>query len=191
MLGMQYAIDRRPPLVSLTISNSPASMPRFIEETTALKRNLPEDVQRTIDWHEQRGFYACPEYQGAIAVWYQTHICRMQPWPEGLERSFAGVGIGPYMAMVGPSDFNVTGNLIEWDVLPRLSEIEIPTLFLAGRYDEILPEHVRAEHEQVAGSEFILFEDSAHLPFEEERERCMAALNDFFDRCEANVASTA
>ena len=187
MLGMQYAIDRRPPLVSLTISNSPANMPRFIQETIALKAGLPEDVQRTIDWHEERDFYACPEYQGAIAVWFQTHICRMQPWPEGLERSFSGVGVGPYMTMVGPSDFNVTGNLLEWDVLGRLSEIEIPTLFLAGRYDEIVPDHVRAEHEQVAGSEFILFEDSAHLPFEEERESCMAALNDFFERCEARL----
>jgi proline iminopeptidase len=90
------------------------------------------------------------------------------------------------MAMVGSSDFNVTGNLLEWDVFGRLSEIEIPTLFLAGRYDEILPEHVRAEHEQVAGSEFILFEHSAHLPFEEERESCMAALDDFLERCEAS-----
>jgi L-proline amide hydrolase len=166
-------------------------MPRFIKETTELKRQLPEEVQRTIDWHEERGFYACPEYQGAIAVWYQTHICRMQPWPEGLERSFAGVGVGIYMAMVGPSDFNVTGNLLEWDVMPRLSEIDIPTLFLAGRYDEIVPDHVRDEHEQVAGSEFILFEDTAHLPFEEERERCMAALNDFFDRTEARALNSA
>ena len=30
-----------------------------------------------------------------------------------------------------------------------------------------------------------------HRLYEEERERCMAALNDFFDRCEANVASPA
>ena len=187
MLGMQYAIDRRPPLASLTISNAPANMPRFIEETLALKAKLPEDVQRTIDWHEEREFYACPEYQGAMAVWFQTYICRMQPWPEGLERSFAGIGVSQYMTMIGPSDFHVIGNLLEWDVLGRLSEIEIPTLFLAGRYDEIVPDHVRAEHEQVAGSEFILFEDSAHLPFEEERERCMAALNDFFDRCEAKL----
>jgi pimeloyl-ACP methyl ester carboxylesterase len=89
--------------------------------------------------------------------------------------------------MIGPSDFKVTGNLLEWDVLGRLSEIEIPTLFLAGRYDEIFPEHVRAAHEQVAGSEFMLFSDSAHLPFEEEREKCIAALNDFLERCEARV----
>lgn len=185
MLAMQYAIDRHPPLISLIISNSPASMPRFIEETTALKHQLPEDVQRTIDWHEEREFYACPEYQGAIALWYQTHICRMKPWPEGLERSFAGVGVGPYMAMVGPSEFKVTGNLKDWDVMPRLSEIDVPTLFLTGRYDEIPPEHVHDEHERVKGSEYILFENTAHLPFEEERERCIAALNDFFDRCEA------
>ena len=72
-------------------------------------------------------------------------------------------------------------------MLGRLSEVEIPTLFLAGRYDEIVPDHVRAAHEQVAGSEFILFENSAHLPFEEERESCMAALNEFFERCEARA----
>ena len=59
MLAMQYAIDRHPPLISLTISNSPASMPRFIENA-ALKRQLPEDVQRTIDSHEEQGLSPSP-----------------------------------------------------------------------------------------------------------------------------------
>ena len=46
------------------------------------------------------------------------------------------------------------------------------------------------EHERVKGYEYILFENTAPLPFEEERERCMAALNDFFDRCEARTKAT-
>ena len=50
----------------------------------------------------------------------------MKPSPEGLERSFAGVGVGPYLEMVGPSDFKVTGNLQDWDVMPRLPDRRAP-----------------------------------------------------------------
>jgi proline-specific peptidase len=185
MLAMAYVLERRPSLVSVTISNSPASMPRFVRDNLELKTQLPEDVQRQIDWHEERGFTQCPEYQAAIALWYQRHICRMAPWPEGLERSFAGVGLGPYLTMVGPSEFNVTGNLRDWDVTDRLGEIDVPTLFVSGEYDEIRPAHVRDMHEQVPGSELHHYANSAHLPFEEERERFMADYNEFLARTES------
>ena len=74
-------------------------------------------MQETINYHEERGFYACPDYQGAIGVWFQNYICRMRPWPDSLEKSFAAVGNEIYMEMIGPSDFNVIGNLKDWDSL--------------------------------------------------------------------------
>ncbi len=185
MLVQQYVLDRKPDIVSLIVSNSLASMPRLIEDTARLKRELPQDVQDTIDYHEDNELYLCPEYQGAIAVWYQTFICRMKPWPRGLEDSFAAVGMDIYMTMVGPSDFKVTGNLKDWDIMDRLGEIPVPTLFVAGRYDECTPEHMRMMHERVPGSEWALFERSAHMPFYEEREKCMQAIGDFMARTES------
>lgn len=187
MLVQQYVLDRQPDLVSLTVSNSLASMPRLGDDTARLKRLLPQNVQDTIDYHEDNELYACPEYQGAIAIWYQTYICRMQPWPMGLEESFAGVGMEIYMAMIGPSDFRVTGNLKEWDIMDRLHEITIPTLFVAGRYDECTPEHMKLMHDRVPGSEYALFENSAHMPFYEEREACMNTINNFMSRAEAET----
>ncbi|MBJ7593758.1 MAG: proline iminopeptidase-family hydrolase [Candidatus Dormibacteraeota bacterium] len=187
MLVQQYVLDRQPDLVSLTVSNSLASMPRLGDDTARLKRLLPQSVQDTIDYHEDNELYACPEYQGAIAIWYQTYICRMQPWPMGLEESFAGVGMEIYMAMIGPSDFKVTGNLKEWDIMDRLHEITIPTLFVAGRYDECTPEHMELMHDRVPGSEYALFENSAHMPFYEEREACMNTINNFMSRAEAET----
>ncbi len=184
MLVQQYVLDRRPDLVSLVVSNSLASMPRLAKDTALLKAKLPVEVQETIDWHEERELYACPEYQGAIAIWYQTYICRMRPWPRGLEDCWAGVGMEIYMTMVGPSDFTVTGNLKEWDIVDRLHEIAVPTLFVAGRYDECTPEHMTMMHEHVPGSQLALFEHSAHMPFYEEREHCIATIRDFLARCE-------
>ena len=188
MLAMAFVLDRHPPLVSLAVSNSPASMPRFLRDNLELKKELPQEIQESIDWHEANGFTKCPEYQAATALWYQKHICRMRPWPAGLERSFAGVGLGPYETMLGPSEFNVTGNLKDWDVTERLHEIEMPTLFITGTYDEIRPAHVRDMHKRVTGSEFREYRNSAHLPFEEEPEAFMTDYRDFLDRAERAAA---
>jgi proline iminopeptidase len=111
----------------------------------------------------------------------------MRPWPDGLERSFEKVGMGPYEAMVGPSDFHVTGNLLEWDVTAGLPSVTVPTLFLTGEYDEIPPEHVYDLHKLVPGSQYIHYRGVAHMPFYEARERFMQDLNEFFDRTEAGL----
>lgn len=182
MLVQQYALDRRPELSSLIVSNSLASMSRLISDTSRLKAQLPEEVRRTIDYHEERGYYSCPEYQGAIGVWFQTYICRLRPWPDGLEECFDGIGAEIYMTMVGPSDFKVIGNLREWEIMDRLAEIQAPTLFVAGRYDECTPEHMELMHQKVAGSELALFENSAHMPFYEEPTEFMDRVAGFLAR---------
>lgn len=187
MLVQQYAVDRKPELASLAVSNSLASMPRFVEDARRLRRELPQEVRDTIEFHEANGYFACPEYQGAIAFWFQRHICRLRPWPAGLEECFAGLGMEIYTTMVGPSDFTVTGNLVDWDIFDRLAEIAVPTLFLAGRYDECTPAHMVDMQARVPGSELVLFEDSAHMPFYEERPRFMDVLGDFLRRCDPTV----
>lgn len=184
MLALQYVLDHKAPLVSLVVANSPASMPRFARDNAALREQLPEEVRDVLNWHEAKGFTGCPEYQGAIAFWFKRHICRLTPWPEGLERAFAGLGVECYEAMVGPSEFHVVGNLKDWDVTERLSELTVPTLYVAGRHDEVRPEHMQAMHKQTPGSRFVVFENSAHLPFEEEREPFMTLVNAFLEASE-------
>jgi proline iminopeptidase len=99
MLAMQYVLDLTPPLRSLILCGSPASIPRWIRECAALLEAEPEAVRATIRDHEARGFTACPEYQSAILGFYRKHVCRLDPWPEGLERSFAEAGYQVYETM--------------------------------------------------------------------------------------------
>ena len=87
--------------------------------------------------------------------------------------------------MLGPSEFLVTGNLRDWDVMNRLAEIKAPTLFISGEYDEIREAHVRAMYEGLPGSEHHHYMHSVHLPFEEERTLFMQRTNDFMDRAGA------
>jgi proline iminopeptidase len=185
MLAMQYVLDHQPPLESLILCGSPASMPRWITECNELRAELPSEEQEILDRHEQEGWTACPEYQGALVTFYRRHVCRMDPWPLGLERSFVEAGYDVYQTMNGPSEFTVTGNLRDWDVTDRLGEIRVPTLVLGGEHDEARPAHMQAMRERIPGSALTIFNDASHLCFYERREEFMARVNDFLDGAEA------
>jgi proline-specific peptidase len=181
MLAMQYVLDRRPALESLILCGSPASMIRWVKDCDELLAEEPDDVRRVIREHEEAGFTACPEYQSAILGFYRAHVCRMSPWPAGLERSFAEAGYEVYNAMNGPSEFTVTGTLKTWDIMDRLGEIGVPTLLVGGRYDECRPAHMEEMHRRIAGSRLATIEDASHLCFAEQPGEFNDLVNSFLD----------
>ena len=114
-LALQYTLDRRPPLASLILSSCPPSVPRWIADCAELRAQLDEPVRAVLDGHEAGGYFSCPEYQWAITQFYRRHLCRQDPWPACVERTFAGLGGDVYGTMWGPSEFGpVTGRLHDW-----------------------------------------------------------------------------
>jgi proline iminopeptidase len=89
-----------------------------------------------------------------------------------------------YLTMWGPSEFCATGTLKDWDITDRLGEIRIPTLVLAGRYDEATPTLAGTLQHGISGSELVIFENSAHFPHIEETERYLQVLDRFLRRVE-------
>jgi len=179
MLAMQYVLDRRPELESLILCGSPASMIRWVKDCDELLAAQPDEVRRVIREHEEAGFTACPEYQAAILGFYRDHVCRLSPWPAGLERSFAEAGYEVYTTMNGPSEFTVTGSLKTWDIMGRLGEISVPALLIGGRYDECRPAHLEEMHRRIPGSQLAIIEDASHLCFAEQPDEFTALVNAF------------
>jgi proline-specific peptidase len=182
MLAQQYALDTTSSAASLTISNSIASIPQFAQMVARLKADLDPATQAAIDRHEAAGTTGAPEYQAAIRTWNETYLCRVRPWPAELEDAFRRMGAEIFETMFGASDFHIVGTIRNWDVFDRLSEISVPTLVLAGRFDECVPEHMWDMHQRIAGSQFELFESSAHMPFIEEPDRFDSVMRDFLRR---------
>lgn len=179
MLAQQYVLDAASPVASFIISNSIASIPAFGNMVARLKSELDPATQSAIDRHEAAGTTYAPEYQAAIRTWNETYLCRIRPWPPDLEDAFRNMGAEIFETMFGPSDFHIVGTIRDWDVFDRLTEIALPTLILAGRYDECMPEHMHEMHLRISGSQFELFESSAHMPFIEEPDRFDHVMRDF------------
>jgi len=161
MLALEYALAQPEGLASLVLNSTPTSAPRWAEETGRLAAGLDE------------------------AEFRRRHIIRLNPEPEVLQRARAKFGEQVYETMWGPNEFTVTGTLQGWDVIDRLGEIRVPTLITSGRHDECTPKLVEPLHEGIAGSEWVIFEESAHMPYLEEPERYLEVVGDFLERVEA------
>jgi L-proline amide hydrolase len=179
MLAMEHALDHPAGLRAIVVADSPASIPLWVEEANRLRLDLPADVQEALTKHETDGTTDSPEYEQAVRVYYDRHLCRV-PWPNCVERSFAQMAEDPtvYHTMNGPSEFFCIGSLKTWDITDRLHEISTPTLLVSGRHDEATPHIVEQIEQRIPGAQWTVFEDSSHMPHVEEPEA-------FLERVEA------
>ena len=121
------------------------------------------------------------EYLEATDVFYRAHVCRCDPWPAEVQRTFDAMAEDPtvYGSMNGPTEFHVIGTLKDWTVEERLHRIEVPTLVISGRHDEATPEVVRPYVENIPHNHWVVFEASSHMPHYEERADCMATVSTY------------
>jgi L-proline amide hydrolase len=180
MLGMEHALEHPPGLRSLVVANSPASIQLWVSEANRLRTLLPPEVQRTLQRHEQSGTTDSQEYEHAVMVFYERHLCRI-PFPDGLQRSFAQLAEDPtvYHTMNGPSEFHVIGTLKDWDITHRLSDVRVPVLVISGEHDEATPAVVRPLVDAIPGARWHLIEGASHCPHLEESARFLALLETF------------
>ncbi len=186
LFALEYALTQPPGLVSLILASSTPSIPLWIAEANLLREDLPPEVQATLVRHEQAGTMDDPEYQEAMMVFYERHVIRLNPIPEHVKRAMDQVG-QVYYTMNGPSEFYVIGNIKDWDRTNRLAEIRVPTLITSGRYDESTPHINDVLHKGIAGSKWVLFEQSSHMAHVEERELYMPVVRAFIESVEAQL----
>ncbi|MEO7652152.1 MAG: proline iminopeptidase-family hydrolase, partial [Bryobacteraceae bacterium] len=179
MLAVDYLLAGGTGVERLILASPALSIPRWMEDADRLRRLLPAGVQAVLDGHEAAGTTRSEAYDRASEEYYKRFLCRVNPTPEPMQRSHDAAGAAVYQAMWGPSEFEVTGNLRDYDRTGSLGKITTPTLFTCGRFDEATPEATAWYHSLVPGSQFVVFEQSAHMAHMEEPARYLAVLRGF------------
>jgi proline-specific peptidase len=181
MLALEHALSGYGGLTSLVLSSTVASTEEWVAETRRLRAELSADVVAVLDRHEQAGTFDDPEYERATAVFDDRHFFRGPRRPPELERMMAERGREVYRAMWGPNEWTPTGHLRDWDVRPRLGEIDVPTLVLRGRYDMSTDAVAATLVRGIRGAREVVFEHSSHTPVLEETERYLTVVGEFLD----------
>ncbi|KAJ7509646.1 Alpha/Beta hydrolase protein [Mycena galericulata] len=181
VLGGAYASRRPKGLKKLVLASGPASMPLYMEGCKALVAALPPDVRETLEECDRRGDFESLEFKKAAAVFYARHVCRLDPHPEEVLYTFKHLKEDPtaYFTMSGPSEFVITGTLKEWEGWQEAHKIEVETLILNGRYDEVTDLCIEPWFKHIPKVKWVTLENSSHVAHYEDRERYMQVTGAF------------
>jgi proline iminopeptidase len=165
ILAIEYALNYQQHLRGLVISNMCAGVQSYLKYSAVLKAKLvsPEILARFTAL-EAAGDYENPEYMRiAMEEYYPQIICRLKPWPEPVTRAFRLANLKIYNQMQGKSEFEVTGNLKEWERWDRLHEIRVRTLTMGATYDEMDPEDMIKMAKMMPNATSAICPNGSHL----------------------------
>lgn len=95
MLGGVYAARNPVGLRKVVLSDSPASIPLMMKGVDELIKKLPKNVRRDIEECTRKGDFSSDKYKNACEVFYQRHVCRIDPFPADLMASLNNIEEDP------------------------------------------------------------------------------------------------
>jgi proline iminopeptidase len=193
MVAQAYALAHPGRVRALVLSNTLDGATAWREENIAsvhafLRRQFPERWERIERMHG-RGILTSEDTLGVLFgplnelyPYDLTNDSTFRSRMRGVrEAEIPGHSSEVYRAMIGSDpDWTLDGTLAGVELLPRLGEIRVPTLVLAGRYDRICPPSASLRIARaIPEARLVVFERSGHRPELEESDRWFTVVSDF------------
>jgi len=180
VLAIEYALRYQQHLKGLVISNMAASSDSFLKHVSGIRAQLPPSVREEMDSYEKSGTTSAPAYQQLLVDRvYKVFICRLHPWPDPLQRSLEGWNQHVYNTIQGRNEFEVTGNMKGWDRWADLPKIQVPTLTMGARYDEMDPDDMRKMATLMPKGQSWISETGSHMAMYDDQQNYFRALLQF------------
>lgn len=181
-IALEFALRQPTGLKSITFASPLFSTAQWLSDINSYRSGLPSRIQEALKRNEEAGTFGSKEFEDATIIFYQKHVCRLNPWPDAYIRASLGMGDSVYHIMWGPTEFICTGNLNSYDRTNRLNEISVPTLFTCGRYDGAKPSTVSYYKSLIPNAEVRVFERSAHMSHLEEQDSYLQTMQSFLNK---------
>jgi proline iminopeptidase len=183
-LAIDYLCTHPRGVKGLILAGPFLSAAAWRRDAEALLATLPDSVTSALRSHEKADTTNTEEYHRLMEEYYTRFVTRIDPPPPDVDSSIKQSGDDVYRIMWGPSEFRVTGLLKDYEREAELGSVAVPTLFTAGKYDQAAPLTVRSFQQLTPGSRFEIFENSSHMPMQEEPGRYIEVLRDFLDEAD-------
>lgn len=181
ILAMEYALKYQKNLKGLLIANMVASAPEYGKYAAeVLAKQMKPEVLAEIRAIEAKKDFVNPRYMELlIPNFYHEHICRLEEWPDALNRSLKHANGTVYTMMQGPSEFGISGRLANWDIKDRLKEIAVPTLMIGARHDTMDPKAMEAQSKMVQRGRYLYCPNGSHLAMWDDQQVFMTGVISF------------
>ncbi len=189
ILGMEYALKYQQHMKALIVANMMASAPEYGRYAAdVLAPQMDPAVLAEVRAIEAKGDFSNPRYMELLLPnFYKKHLCRLEEWPDGFNRTMKHANGAIYTMMQGPSEFGIAGRLATWDIKDRLQEIRIPTLMIGARHDTMDPNAMEAQSKLVQKGRYLYCPNGSHLAMWDDQQVFMEGVIRFVKDVDAGV----
>jgi proline iminopeptidase len=187
ILAMEYALKYQQNLKGLIVCNMKSSCPAYGKYAQdVLAKQMDPKVLDTIRAIEARGDFKNPKYMELLLPnFYHQHLCRVDEWPNPVNRSFKHANETVYTLMQGPSEFGIAGRLANWDISNCLKEITVPTLVVGAKYDTMDPNYMEWMSKQFPKGSYLYCPEGSHLAMWDDQQHFYPGVIQFIKNVDA------
>ncbi|MEQ8358408.1 MAG: proline iminopeptidase-family hydrolase [Cytophagales bacterium] len=183
-LALEYYLKHPEGIKGLIFSGPYFSTELWEKDADILISSLSDSIQGIISEAEMSENFDTPEYRYADSV-YWSKFGRRNPWSlHPLDDGKAESNKFIYNYMWGPSEFTALGTLKNYDNHQNLSKIKIPTLFIAGEFDEARSSTVQYFQSLVPGSDMAIIKYAGHSSMTDNPDQYLKELSQFISKIE-------
>ncbi|HXL23538.1 MAG TPA: alpha/beta hydrolase [Candidatus Dormibacteraeota bacterium] len=170
-LSMAYSARHPEHVAHLIIVDSAA--PKFSDTIFLFSQIFPETIER-------RAAYTFADELGdkaASDAGIREYLTMLFYSAEKRDSFIASIHSDAFTKEVGAA---VQRDIARFDLNPELPKFKFPTLVVTGRYDiNVAPLVAYKIHQAIPGSKFVVLERSGHIPFYEQPDEFVAAVESF------------
>jgi proline iminopeptidase len=188
-IAVEYMVTQNTDAIASVIFAGPLiGTPQWMADSKVLISRLSQPVQDTINKYETLGDYTAPAYLEATDTFNSNFNSRKKGprLPVADCEGVPGSNRAIYNYMWGPTEFNATGTLRNFDRVSDLHNIAKPTLFIGGEFDEVLPETLYYFQTLVPESKVAIIPGAGHAKTIDNPDAYMNALREFLEEVEGN-----
>lgn len=174
VLAIEYALKYQKNLKGLIISNMTSSTKAYndyVNNVIALQMD-PKSLKEIREIEKNQDF-TNPKYMELLLKEFYTKYVYRKPlneWPGYIFKYMGHSNSKIYNLMQGPSEFGVTGTLLNWNRENDLKLITVPTLTIGATFDEMDPKHLKWMAEQFKNGRFHLCPNGSHYAMYDDQE---------------------
>lgn len=168
------------PWAGLVLSSPLVSTAQWVDDVDSRVAALPDDVQAWI-----RGPRNKQEQAAGEDRFYREFFCRLDPWPDSLLQTMNETSTEVYEKLWGINEFSPSGDLLKADLSGVIPGISVPTLWICGSHDEVLPKTLASFANGAPRAQVSVLAGGSHCVHLEQPEAYERAVRDFLSSLDA------
>jgi len=181
MLATDFYLKYPEKVKGLILASPCLDAKRWIKDADALINTLPDSTALVLKNNIKGIPQEASTLRDAVQIYLDNFVLRKKPIPADVDSSAVETGTNVYIYMWGENEFFATGTLKDYDRTHHLDKITVPTLYVAGEFDEAQPSTVKYYHTLTPNSRFEIIASAGHLTMHDNPNEDLEVLSSFLN----------